>query len=179
VDFVGANNEPSDLRYANFAYATLTKSRMNLTKLQGIDLSWTNFQGADLAQTILYGFGNKLEAVENASDYQNQLAAYLIALSCKNHWVTSGIIRSRIQDPLLTKPFPLRTSFAQCLISLKDKKNQSGQLVCPALSDIDENTFEIIKRIAAEKDSESTIQQTFECKSEHSDQHQETITQTD
>jgi len=54
VDFVGANNELSDLRYANFAHATLTKSRMNLTKLQGTDLTGANLQGADLAHTIRY-----------------------------------------------------------------------------------------------------------------------------
>jgi len=150
---------------------------MPLAQAQGKNI-WVE-KPIDGVRSILYDIENRLEVAKDASDYQNQLTDYLIALSCKNQWVASGIIRSRIQDPLLTKPFPFRTSFAQCLISLKDKQNQFGQLVCPALSDIDENTFEIIKRISAEKDSESTIQQTFECKTEHSDQSQETITQTD
>lgn len=292
IDFVGANYEPSDLRYTNFEDAILTETRMNGTKLrgavlsgaklrganlygaelqgavlfgaelqgaflfgaelqganlseaklQGADLTGAELQGAVLANTtltlsditraefgkltdqelnellkemskiindtklldllktrlsettqksmslakahgekiwakdpnnavhnILYSFGNDLEAARDESDYQNNLAAYFIDLSCQNHWTTAGIIGKRIEA------LPFKTSFAQCLLSLKDKKYQSGQLVCPAMSEIDEKTTKKLETIAAEKESENTIQATFECKTEYSGDPQQII----
>jgi len=62
--------------------------------------------------------------------------------------------------------FRVKTNFAQCLLSLKDQKNQSNHLVCPALANIDEKTFEKLKKTTVETDTDNLIQTTFGCKTE-------------
>ncbi len=92
-----------------------------------------------LLHTILYGFGNTLEAAKDETSYQNDLAAYLINLSCQDQSVATGIIRHRIQDDWKRdalsffdnqerESFPLKTHFAQCLLELKDQKNKTSKL---------------------------------------------------
>jgi len=282
VDFVGADDKPSDLSYANFSYAMLVDARMRRTKfqgahllgaqlqgaglrmanlqganlqeakLQGTDLIYAEFRGADLsgaqlqgarlrrmnlgysnisgasfgslAQSALktlqatmaesiqddqllkrindtlihrakeqttisqakgkdvwdndssrlskYGFSDALEIAKDKPDYLNKLAAYWIELSCQNQWTATSIIRTRMEYSFDGKPTLLASSFAQCLLSLKDQKNKAGQLVCPALSEIDEKTVAILEEMAASENTDSSIQSTFACQTERSDQKQ-------
>ena len=101
--------------------------------------------------------GNKLEFSESEVDYQNYLTAFLIKLSCENKWVASGIIRYR------TGTMSLKTSFAQCLLSLKDKKDESGPIICPGVFKSSKEDIERLKRMTAVKQPENKIKTTFEC----------------
>lgn len=110
----------------------------------------------DVVHTTLYGFGNKLNAVENETEYQNKLSSYLIELSCQDQWIATGIINHRIEYG------SFGSSLSQRLLSLKNQKNQSEEHVCPALSEIDANTIRKLERIAKKKKSNDPIQPTFE-----------------
>ena len=97
------------------------------------------------------------EFAKSESDYQNGLADFLIELSCKEKWIASGIIRYRAIN------MPLETSFAICLLSLKDKIHKSGLAVCPGLSEISTEDIESLKRMASKKEPKNNIQSTFKC----------------
>ncbi len=126
---------------------------------------WSNKPYGDVVHTILNGFGNELKGAKNKSEHQSELFVYLIKLSCQDPSIAQDIINNRI----VKKDYSFGSNLSQCLLSLKDKKNQSDHLVCPALSLIDEDIVTSLKERAAEKDSDNVIQTTFECKTEYSD----------
>jgi len=107
----------------------------------------------------LYGFGNVLEAAADKAEYQNKLSSYLIELSCQDQWIATGIINNRATND------SFGSNLLQCLLELKDQKNQSDQLVCPALSKNDENMVKELKGRASRYHSELP----FKCKTELSD----------
>lgn len=118
-----------------------------------------NIWDFDPMRVRLLGFWGGLKAAGDWVDYQNKLAEYWIELFCKDRWIVQGIIRHRINSDI-----------AQCLLSLKDKKNQFNQLVCPAMSKVDDQALEILNiTAAAKKNSDDTITSTFSCRTERSD----------
>ncbi len=177
----GANLTRANLQGALLEYSNLTLSDISDAKLKPMSNQelakakgehvWSNKPYGDVVHTTLYGSENQLNGAVNESNYQNNLSAYLIELSCQDQWVATGIIKNRT----VYRPFGSRLynsfviNLSQCLLSLIDQKNQSDQLVCPALSEIGEDTVTRLKGIAAIKYSGMTTEPTLECKTELSD----------
>ena len=136
-----------------------TQKPTTLAKATGEHV-WSNKPYGDVVHTTLYGFGNQLKGANNKSEHQSKLSAYLIELSCQDQWVATGIINNRIRDNSFGR------NLSQCLMSLKDQKNQSNQLVCPALSEIDEDTITRLKEIAPRNDPNNLTQLPFKCQTE-------------
>ncbi|MBS0299062.1 MAG: pentapeptide repeat-containing protein [Proteobacteria bacterium] len=116
-------------------------------------------------------FSDRLGVVTDQSDFQNKLVTSLLELACKDRWAVTGIVKYRIADNKLEfkgSVFPAN-QLAKCLLKLTNKKNQTDQLICPAMSEIDNHTFEILQRIASKKNTDSTIQPTFVCRTAQSD----------
>lgn len=122
----------------------------------------------------MYDFWNGLEVDQDKSSYQNKLVAYLLDLSCQDGWAAVGIIKNRMVYSIFDnrKSVLLASSFAQCLLSLKDQKNKAGQLVCPAMSEIGKETVTRLVEVSAKKNSDSSIPSTFVCQTELSDKKQ-------
>ena len=161
----GMSRSINDAELRNKVKKTLLERTQKVTTLAEAagEHIWSNKPYGDVVHTILHGFGNKPKGAENETEYQNKLSIYLIGLSCQDQWVATGIIENRIWNDAFD------SNLSQCLLALKDQKNQSDQLVCPALSEIDEDTVTSLKRIAAIKYSDKTLQSSFECKTELSD----------
>ncbi|MDR4517535.1 MAG: pentapeptide repeat-containing protein [Nitrosomonas sp.] len=123
--------------------------------------------GVDL-HTLLFGFGNELYGSTDLSAYLNSLHPYLISQACENKWAASGIIRNQFDG---IRPGNVA---AQCMLSLKDQMNLKGEWICPALSEISDDTLRLLKAIATRK-TENTIQLAFECKTDRSDLPAESI----
>ena len=98
--------------------------------------------------------GKNLEVAKSESDYRNRLTAFLIKISCKNQWIASGIIHTSI--------IPLKTSFAQCLLSLIEK-HKSGKRFCPGVSEMSETDIEMLKEWKPRTEPNNKIQPTFKC----------------
>lgn len=152
--------------------ATLTdraEEQATISQATGKDV-WDN----DSSRRSKYDSDNAFGVAKDESTYQNKLAAYFLDLSCHNRWTAAGIIRNRIVYSISdnTKPILLASSFAQCLLSLRDQKNKAGRLVCPAISKIDEKTFAILDEVAISENPNSSIQPTFACQTKLSDQKQ-------
>jgi len=138
-----------------------------LSEATGKQIFTNAVYGTDL-HTLLFGFGNELYGSADESAYQNDLATYWVKLACENKWSASGIIRNQFNG---IRPGNLA---AQCMLSLKNQKNLNGEWVCPAMSEINDGTFRILKEIAIRK-TENTIQPAFECKTDRSDPTAESI----
>ncbi len=110
----------------------------------------------NIEQKSFKGLNKGLEFAKSEVDYQNSLVNYLIELSCQDKWIASGIINFRILNS------PLQLSFAQCLLSLKDKKHQySGITFCPGLSEISNKDILKLKQLASQKNFNESIPATF------------------
>jgi len=123
-----------------------------------------NIWDPTLMRTGLFGFWNGLKAASDWADYQNKLAGYWIELSCQDHWIGRRIIEDRIHLIALAT-----INIAQCFLSLKDRKNQADQLICPAISEIDQKTIQLLQKLAAQKNPDATVTSTFACRTERSD----------
>ncbi len=100
-----------------------------------------------------------LEFAKSKVVFENKLVDYLIELSCQDKWVASGIINSRILNT------PLQFSFAQCLLSIKDKKNHYTEIsVCPGLSEISNKDTLRLKQMASQQNFKESIPATFMAK---------------
>jgi len=149
----------------------------NLRKAQGQNILLE--EPDENAQTAFKESGEKLEFARLMSDYQNRLAVFLIKLSCQDKWIASGIIRYRIKREHRygsdSSYFELQSSFAQCLLSLKQKKNTLGEAICPGMSEIRKWDISMLKKMASKTDTglylkyvaytypESNIKATFKC----------------
>ncbi len=154
-----------DTKRRNQVKKTLTERTLKPTTLAEAtgEYIWADEPYGDVVHTLLYGFGNNLNAAENESKYQHMLTTYLIELSCQDQWRATGIIKYRINED------SFGSNLSQCLLLLKDQKNQSDQLVCPALSRIDEATVTRLKEIVANNDPDNPTQHAFICQTELSD----------
>lgn len=123
---------------------------------KGIDV-WSDLDKVDRIQL------NVLKFARDKADYENRLAGYLIELSCQDRWIAQGITRHRINSSTVA------SDIAQCLLSLKDQRNQADQLICPAISEIDQATVELLQKAAVKKNFDATIIPTFSCRAERSD----------
>ena len=103
-------------------------------------------------------FAGKLKVATSESDYQRRLTALFIKLSCENTFVATRVIKGLEDNTRL-----LKTHFAQCLLSLNDKTNPTGQFVCPGVSKSSKEVLDELKRIASVKDPENKIKSTFKC----------------
>lgn len=102
--------------------------------------------------------------VTSKSEYQNNLTAFFIKLSCENKFIAYRMI-----DILKFNGRLLKTSFAQCLLSLKDKTNPAGQLACPGVTESSKEVLDELKRMASKKDPDNKIKPTFKCETGVSD----------
>ena len=143
-----------------FDLIRMTSNDLMLLKSMG---GGSSAEFSDPIRTRLFGFWNGLKAASDITDYKKKLAEYLIELSCNDRWVAQGIIWHRIGSSALA------SIFAQCLLSLKDQKNQADQLVCPAMSEVNQTTLKILQKTATEKNSDVMITPTFACRTKRSD----------
>lgn len=99
------------------------------------------------------------------TEYQNKLAKILIEQLCRDKWMATGIIKHRINRFYGEKTKNLLpANFAQCLLTLKDKKDPSGRFVCKGLSEISDD--DVIERLKLEtEEMKSNKQSTFKCPS--------------
>ncbi|WP_177167726.1 hypothetical protein [Nitrosomonas marina] len=129
---------------------------------------WVQVKYGDGIHALLFGIGNQVHGETDASIVLNNLHAYLIELACRNEWIAAGV-SNRIKELLLGN------TAAPCLLSLKHQQDQSGERVCPSMSEINDDTLKLLKEIAA-RETDSDIEPTFECKTSHSDTIAEPVT---
>jgi uncharacterized protein YjbI with pentapeptide repeats len=137
-----------------------TKETATLARAKGKNI-WIK-KPDEIIQKAFKASKGGLEFAKSESDYQNDLAEFFIELSCqdKDEGTASGIIRYR------AKNMPLATSFAQCLLSLKDNKDnkdKAGLAVCPGLSEISNKDILGLKKMASKKEPKNNIRATFKC----------------
>jgi len=155
-----------DLKFQKEFKLRLSESAKEFTKFDEAkgNKIWSS-ESNELVYTTLYNSSNKLEAAKDESDYLNSLSPYLMDLSCQNKWVFSNIILDR----MLNNPFLFKSNVVQCLNSLKDKRNDSQELICPSMSGINNDTNNKLKLMVARKFPPSDTKPIFECKTELSD----------
>jgi uncharacterized protein YjbI with pentapeptide repeats len=135
------------------------KNSVLLSQAQGQNIWHDEGSQSEIVQKAFQEAKGGLEFAKSVSDYQNGLTEFLIELSCKDKWAASRFVRYRFNY----MPMLLKTSFAKCLLYLKDKKNKSGSAVCPDLSEISKEDIEKLKKLASKKEPENNTQSTFTC----------------
>lgn len=171
MDLIGVGFQGANLREAELQGASITESKFKGSDLSDSNLQNTSFENVDLKlanitdikfEPVHFTGAYKLNNQTERNDYENSLIPYLINLACEDRWIAEGIIQYRF--PWLE----LANSAAQCLLSLKNQKNQYNRSICPAISEIDYETLKLLKEIEAEN-LDNNITPNFECRTNRSD----------